>query len=780
MIVIDSRVSSMLATAAVLVLTSGSVAQVCGDPDAGDCCVANGLPACDDAECCDAVCAADPFCCVVEWDDICAQQAADVCNLPCTPSLCPLLCPPGAIHEDEPCGGDTNGGCNSLPPVYTLAACGLTFCGTAWADGGVRDTDWYLFDLPDPDGDGMETITATLISQFPGSCVIADVGGGDCTVLEQVGSLGCGDGCENIAVASATLPAPGTYAVFVAPGLCDFGDIAEGYPCGDGSNSYVLTIECAATCDIDGAIALLDIALPVQDNIVSGFESAGGNLDAADVQLTDSDGQLAIVETQLDAADGLMASAETELATADTDLASTQEQIKTASTAVGSAMTNATVAAAAADQAAVHFDQVATLARACSPCSDPAQTTLVRSLVKLGQIVTQLATATGYGSEALAQLFDAAAESTLAQSQAQQASQLSAMARAQTVAAWLKTIEARSQQQQAKSDVARAKAKSDQAFSQSAEARALSIAARFQLALPISQTTRTTAKMIGAWRLNNRAAAKGTASAAQSADAVTLTARAATKQQAALAESGRAAQKSAQARALSDRSDARTQAAAADFARSETKLASAAAEKRRAAEKAVEILDQALGIFTLLADCGACDAALAELSLAEDAVLAAAAGIDLAIQDIADATADVGGATAAASAASSALQNASADLAAAELELTGAETGLGDSLVNTDGAILDTDAAIIDLQDATGDIDVVDPLLLEAIGLLSACPDCPWDLDLDGLVGINDFLGLLAAWGPNPDHPADFDDDGIVGINDFLALLANWGPCPVP
>ena len=57
-------------------------------------------------------------------------------------------------------------------------------------------------------------------------------------------------------------------------------------------------------------------------------------------------------------------------------------------------------------------------------------------------------------------------------------------------------------------------------------------------------------------------------------------------------------------------------------------------------------------------------------------------------------------------------------------------------------------------------------------------PPCPWDLDTDGVVGIVDFLMLLAAWGPNPGHPADFDDDGLVGINDFLVLLASWGSCP--
>ena len=65
--------------------------------------------------------------------------------------------------------------------------------------------------------------------------------------------------------------------------------------------------------------------------------------------------------------------------------------------------------------------------------------------------------------------------------------------------------------------------------------------------------------------------------------------------------------------------------------------------------------------------------------------------------------------------------------------------------------------------------------------LTISCPigdSCPWDLDDDGMVGITDFLALLAAWGPNPGHPADFDDDGIVGITDFLDLLGNWGLCP--
>jgi len=53
------------------------------------------------------------------------------------------------------------------------------------------------------------------------------------------------------------------------------------------------------------------------------------------------------------------------------------------------------------------------------------------------------------------------------------------------------------------------------------------------------------------------------------------------------------------------------------------------------------------------------------------------------------------------------------------------------------------------------------------------------DIDGDGIVGINDFLILLGAWGPcdlpcPPACAADLDGDCVVGINDFLTLLANW------
>lgn len=65
----------------------------------------------------------------------------------------------------------------------------------------------------------------------------------------------------------------------------------------------------------------------------------------------------------------------------------------------------------------------------------------------------------------------------------------------------------------------------------------------------------------------------------------------------------------------------------------------------------------------------------------------------------------------------------------------------------------------------------------------TGCPPCPGDINGDGVIGVNDFLSLLAAWGPcsvpcPPSCPADLNGDCMVGVSDFLSLLAAWGPCP--
>jgi hypothetical protein len=69
----------------------------------------------------------------------------------------------------------------------------------------------------------------------------------------------------------------------------------------------------------------------------------------------------------------------------------------------------------------------------------------------------------------------------------------------------------------------------------------------------------------------------------------------------------------------------------------------------------------------------------------------------------------------------------------------------------------------------------VDAIAITADGLACENP-CPGDINGDGVVGVGDFLDLLAAWG-SAGGPADVNGDGTVDVQDFLQLLTAWGPC---
>jgi hypothetical protein len=202
--------------------------SVCGDPGAGDCFEANGTPGCADEACCITVCTSDPFCCNVDWDATCVALA----NAFCEGGVCLGDCPDGAIDEGEACGADTNGGCNSMPPVFGSIACGDTICGTSWADGGSRDTDWYELVLSE------ETqVTFSGTAEFPLVIGIVDTGGvPDCALATVLSPFATSDPC--LTASFTTCLQPGTYWFFVAPG------VFEGFPCGSGNNDYIISLEC--------------------------------------------------------------------------------------------------------------------------------------------------------------------------------------------------------------------------------------------------------------------------------------------------------------------------------------------------------------------------------------------------------------------------------------------------------------------------------------------------------------------------------------------------------
>ncbi|MDP7070738.1 MAG: hypothetical protein QF561_05250 [Phycisphaerales bacterium] len=55
--------------------------------------------------------------------------------------------------------------------------------------------------------------------------------------------------------------------------------------------------------------------------------------------------------------------------------------------------------------------------------------------------------------------------------------------------------------------------------------------------------------------------------------------------------------------------------------------------------------------------------------------------------------------------------------------------------------------------------------------------DCPADVSGDVIVGVDDLLAVVSAWGPCGGCLEDINGDGVVGADDVLAVIADWGWC---
>ena len=158
-------------------------------------------------------------------------------------------CPDGATDEGVPCqedttdpSGDPNGGGNSNPPSYGSIADGETICGHAsvytcigCGDGGAdatyRDTDWYLFDNS-AGGDW------TVSGGGQPSLIIGVVDNDAMAFVDYFIAEAYQEGTVTV-----TLPAGGSYSVFVAPS--DW----EQPRCSDGETEYAVTLSGSAAAD---------------------------------------------------------------------------------------------------------------------------------------------------------------------------------------------------------------------------------------------------------------------------------------------------------------------------------------------------------------------------------------------------------------------------------------------------------------------------------------------------------------------------------------------------
>lgn len=118
--------TALPALVALLAAPRAMAQDACNDPSGPSCCTPHNGPGCADWGCCRMTCLADPFCCDVRWDQLCASAANAQCG----------NCWAAATVSDLGCGGlqlsfapvpsavshavfmERQTGCNSCPPVY--------------------------------------------------------------------------------------------------------------------------------------------------------------------------------------------------------------------------------------------------------------------------------------------------------------------------------------------------------------------------------------------------------------------------------------------------------------------------------------------------------------------------------------------------------------------------------------------------------------------------------------------------------------------------------------
>lgn len=199
----------------------------------GDCCASNDTPGCSDPSCEAAVCAADPFCCDVAWDGLCADQAETLCGTLCTGGgsgppndLCSNAIP---INVGDVVAGSTIGATGETVPT-----CG----GYHFADGV-----WYSIV-----GTGNQ-ITVDTCNAATNYDTILTVFCGDCT--EQFCAGWNDDACPGFRSSVTWCSAPGvTYLIYV-DGFFAEGNFTLTVSDGPACSNPPLCAPCVVDCPAD-------------------------------------------------------------------------------------------------------------------------------------------------------------------------------------------------------------------------------------------------------------------------------------------------------------------------------------------------------------------------------------------------------------------------------------------------------------------------------------------------------------------------------------------------
>jgi hypothetical protein len=138
-------------------------------------------------------------------------------------TLCLYECPIGGIAETEACGDTINNGCNLvINQTFELVDPGDTICGTVWAEGGFRDTDWFELMLAEPTQVILHAYAETEL--VFGSIAGIDPSNPDCADVTGVDPFDVTEICTPVSLDLGILVA-GTHWIFAAL------PVFEGYPC---------------------------------------------------------------------------------------------------------------------------------------------------------------------------------------------------------------------------------------------------------------------------------------------------------------------------------------------------------------------------------------------------------------------------------------------------------------------------------------------------------------------------------------------------------------------